>query len=42
MPGAGVGRNGESMFKGYRDSVSLDEKVLEMMAVMVAQQYECS
>ena len=40
VPGAGVGGNGELSVNGYRVSVLQDEKVLEMMVVMVTQQCE--
>ena len=43
MVGArGWGRGGESVFHGDRASVWEDEKVLEMMVGMVAQQCECA
>lgn len=34
--------NGESVFNGDRVSVQEDEKVLEMVVVLVAQQCECA
>ena len=40
-PGAGGG-DGESVFHGDRVSVWEDEKVLEVMVGMVAQQCECA
>ena len=35
-------RNGESVFNGDRVSIFEDEKVLQMMVVIAAQQCECS
>ena len=40
VPGAGVGGNGELSLNGYRVSVLQDEKVLDLMVVMVTQQCE--
>ena len=43
MVGAGAGEGkGGLVFDGDRASVWEDEKVLEMMVVMAAQQYECT
>lgn len=37
MEGAGGRENGELVFKGFRVSLWKDEKVLELIGVMVAQ-----